>query len=33
MTPAAPASTELMKNVDAMTRSTSMPIIIAPSRS
>ena len=33
MTPAAPASAEPMKNVDAITRSTSMPIIAAASRS
>src|SRR3954451_14014867 len=33
MTPAAPASAEPMKNVAAMTRSVSMPIIDAASRS
>ena len=33
MTPAAPASAEPMKNVEAITRSTSMPIIDAASRS
>ncbi len=33
MTPAAPASTEPMKNVQAITRSMSMPIIAAASRS
>ena len=33
MTPAAPASAEPMKNVPAITRSMSMPIIAAASRS
>ena len=33
MTPAAPASAEPMKNVTTMTRSTSIPIIAAASRS
>ena len=33
MTPAAPASAEPMKNVTTITRSTSMPIIAAASRS
>jgi len=33
MTPAAPASADPMKNVDAITRSTSIPIIDAASRS
>ena len=33
MTPAAPASAEPMKNVAAITRSGSMPIIAAASRS
>ena len=33
MTPAAPASAEPMKNVEAITRSTSIPIIEAASRS
>ena len=32
-TPAAPASAEPMKNVTTITRSTSMPIIAAASRS
>ena len=33
MTPAAPASAEPMKKVDTITRSTSIPIIDAASRS
>ena len=33
ITPAAPASAEPMKKVATITRSTSMPIIAAPSRS
>ena len=33
MTPAAPASAEPMKNVPAITRSMSIPIIAAASRS
>ena len=33
ITPAAPARTEPMKNVDAITRSVSIPIIAAASRS
>ena len=33
ITPAAPASTEPMKNVVTITRSTSIPIIAAASRS
>ncbi len=33
MTPAAPANTDAMKNVNMITRSVSMPIIDAASRS